>query len=256
MLFAAGWLRCALVVVLSCASVGMALAGPEIALDIGHSTAHPGTVSAHGRAEFYFNRDLATQVAEALEAQQFAVAMINLDGTDQGLESRTAKAAGADFFLAVHHDSVQPQYLKGWTVKDQPQRYSDRFSGFSLFVSRRNPDSALSLACASAMGSALRDSGLTPSRHHAEPIEGENRLLADEANGVYYYDELVVLRTATQPAVLLEAGVIVNRDEEAMLSRIDTQQRIGRAVTRGLIQCLRPGGKPREKQERKPQTRD
>jgi N-acetylmuramoyl-L-alanine amidase len=79
------------------------------------------------------------------------------------------------------------------------------------------------------------------------------RLLADQANGVYYYDELVVLRTATQPAVLLEAGVIVNRDEETMLSRIDHQQRIGQAVTRGLIRCLRPGGKPREREHNKSQ---
>jgi N-acetylmuramoyl-L-alanine amidase len=247
-----GAARClgrALFLVLWAASVEAALAGPQIALDIGHSTAHPGAISARGRAEFFFNRDLAAQISSALDAQQFVVQTINLDGTEDGLESRTAKAAGADFLISVHHDSVQPQYLKGWIFQDQAQRYSDRSSGFSLFVSRRNPDPALSLACASAIGSALRQSGLTPSLHHAEPIEGESRLLADEANGVYYYDELVILRTATQPAVLLEAGVIVHRDEEAVLSRIDQQQRIGRAVTRGLIQCLRPGGKPREKEK-------
>ena len=244
----------ALFFVLCTGPLASALAGPQIALDIGHSTAHPGAVSARGRAEFFFNRDLAEHMSGALQAQQFVVRMINLDGTEQGLESRSAKAAGADFLISVHHDSVQPQYLKEWMFQDQPQRYSDRYSGFSLFVSRSNPDPALSLACASAMGSALRESGLTPSLHHAEAIEGENRVLADEANGVYYYDELVVLRTATQPAMLLEAGVIVNRDEEAMLSRIDHQQRIGRAVTRGLIQCLRPGGKPRDKQESKSQV--
>ena len=233
---------------------GVSLAGSEIALDIGHSSARPGTTSARGRGEFYFNRDLAGHVANALQAQQFGVQLINLDGSDTGLETRTARAKGADFFISVHHDSVQPQYLKAWMFKDQQERYSDRFAGFSLFVSRRNPDPALSLACASAMGAALRDSGFTPTLHHAEPIDGENRSLADAANGVYYYDELVVLRTASQPAVLLEAGVIANRDEEAMLSRIDTQQRLGRALTRGLIQCLRPGGKPREKEDRTQQS--
>jgi len=31
---------------------------------------------------------------------------------------------------------------------------------------------------------------------------------------VHYYDNLIVLKTARTPAVLLEAGVIVNRDEE------------------------------------------
>ena len=36
---------------------------------------------------------------------------------------------------------------------------------------------------------------------------GVGRPWADELNGVYYYDNLVVLKTATVPAVLFEAGV-------------------------------------------------
>jgi len=222
------------------------LAGPTVALDIGHSSVSPGAVSARGRGEFYFNRDLAAQVAVALEDKRFEVRLINLDGAETGLESRTAKARGADLLLSVHHDSTQPQYLKTWTLRDERHHYSDRFAGFSLFISRRNPDPARSLACATAIGSALRQSGFTPSLHHAEPIEGENRPLADAVNGVYYYDDLVVLRSATQPALLLEAGVIVNRDEEALLSRVDVQQSIGRAVTQGLAQCLRSGNTPQQ----------
>ncbi len=223
---------------------GPALAGPTIAVDIGHSSVSPGAVSARGRGEFHFNRDLAVRIAEALQDKRFAVRLINLDGAETGLETRAAQALGADLLLSVHHDSAQPQYLKGWTFKDEPHHYSDRFSGFSLFVSRRNPDPARSAACASAIGSELRRGGFVPSLHHAEPIEGENRPLADAVNGVYYYDDLVVLRSATQPAVLLEAGIIVNRDEEALLARIDVQQSIGRAVTQGLMQCLRSGKAP------------
>lgn len=226
---------------------GISAAATTVAVDIGHSAASPGATSARGRAEFYFNRDLAGHLAAALQTQQFNVRLVNWDGSHTGLESRTAQARQVDFFISVHHDSVQPRYLKTWVLKDHQESYSDWFSGFSLFVSRWNPNPARSLACASAIGAALRESGFTPTLHHAEPIEGENRTLADEANGVYYYDELTVLRTAMQPAILLEAGVIANRDEETMLARIDTQQRIGRAVTRGLIQCLRPGGKPLEK---------
>jgi N-acetylmuramoyl-L-alanine amidase len=230
--------RCVFALVLLL-SAQPALAGPSIALDIGHSSASPGAVSARGRGEFYFNRDLAVHLAAALADKRFEVRVINLDGAETGLETRTAKARGADLFLSVHHDSAQPQYLSAWTFKDERHHYTDRFAGFSLFVSRRNPDPARSLACASAVGSALRQNGFAVSLHHAEPIEGENRPLADAVNGVYYYDDLVVLRSATQPAILLEAGVIVNRDEEALLSRIDVQQSMSRAVTQGLAQCLR-----------------
>jgi N-acetylmuramoyl-L-alanine amidase len=196
-------------------------------------------VSARGRGELNFKRELAVHLAAALADKRFEVRVINLDGAEAGLETRTAEARGADLFLSVHHDSAQPQYLSAWTFKDERHHYTDRFAGFSLFVSRRNPDPARSLACASAVGSALRQNGFAVSLHHAEPIEGENRPLADAVNGVYYYDDLVVLRSATQPAILLEAGVIVNRDEEALLSRIDVQQSMSRAVTQGLAQCLR-----------------
>jgi N-acetylmuramoyl-L-alanine amidase len=221
------------------------LAAPSIVLDIGHSSASPRAVSARGRGEFYFNRDLAVHVAEALEGRGFEVRMINLDGTETGLETRTAKAVGASLFLSVHHDSAQPRYLKAWTFEGEAHHFSDRFAGFSLFVSRRNPDPAASLACAVAIGTALRQSGFRPSLHHAEPIEGESRPLADAESGVYYYDDLVVLRTATQAAVLVEAGVILNRDEEALLSRIDVQQSIGRAIAQGSASCLRPRQAPR-----------
>ena len=56
------------------------------------------------------------------------------------------------------------------------------------------------------MGSALIESGLKPALHHAEPIKGENRPLLDEHTGVYEYTDLVVLKAAEMPAILLECG--------------------------------------------------
>ncbi len=41
----------------------------------------------------------------------------------------------------------------------------------------------------------MRASGLTPSRYHADPVLGENRPFADEANGVHYFDNLAVARS-------------------------------------------------------------
>jgi N-acetylmuramoyl-L-alanine amidase len=133
---------------------------------------------------------------------------------------------------------VQPQYLETWTSGGVPHRFSDRFTGFSLFVSRANPGLSTSLACASALGAALRRAGFTPSLHHAEPIPGENRPFADRLNGVYYFDDLVVLKTATQPALLLEAGIIVNRTEEVMLQQPAVHTTIAAAIAAVLAMCL------------------
>jgi N-acetylmuramoyl-L-alanine amidase len=95
-----------------------------------------------------------------------------------------------------------------------------------------------SLACASAIGARMRAAGFTPSRYHADAVLGENRPFADEANGVHYYDNLAVGKTAPMPSVLFEAGVIVNPAEDAKLRDPQVQARIARAVAEGTKQCL------------------
>jgi N-acetylmuramoyl-L-alanine amidase len=154
------------------------------------------------------------------------------------LSGRTAQASETSFFLSVHHDSVQPHLLQRWEFDGQTRLFSDQHAGFSLFVSRANPDVAGSLRCASAIGRALRVAGFTPSLYHAAPIAGEFKPFADRENGVHYYDNLVVLKTARQPALLLEAGVIVNRDEELLLLTPAYQARMSEAVADGLRACL------------------
>jgi len=196
-------------------------------------------MSARGVPEFEFNAALAKTIRDTLSSHGTRVVSIAEDGAMVDLRMRTADAdaLGATFFLSIHHDSVQPQYLQPWEWQGVERHYADQFSGFSLFVSRYNPQLEASLHCASTIGAALKAEGLHPSPHHAEKIVGENREWADEGNGVYYYDELVVLRTATMPAVLLEAGVIVNRYEEEVVQEPGTRKAISTAVERGLMDC-------------------
>jgi N-acetylmuramoyl-L-alanine amidase len=129
--------------------------------------------------------------------------------------------------------------LEDWLHAGIPRRFSDRFAGFSLFVSRANPHLALSLACASQLGAALQHAGFVPTPHHAEPIPGENRPFADKTNGVHYFDNLVVLKTAAQPALLLEAGVIVHRAEELVLQQPARREAMATVIAAALDECLR-----------------
>lgn len=217
---------------------------PLIAVDVGHSLARAGATSAKGRPEFSFNRELALVVGEVLRARGFRTRLIGDRGDADDLTARTAAAAGADFFLSIHHDSVQPQYLEAWMVDGREQRRSDRFSGYSLFVSRKNAQPEASLVCAQAIGEALRADGQMPSLHHAEPIRGENRPLADATNGVYFFDDLIVLKTARSPAVLVEAGIILNPNDEEVLRQPQTQRRIAAALADGLQRCLNAPARP------------
>lgn len=216
---------------LACAAAAGALdAAPlEVAVDVGHYLEKPGVISASGVPEFEYNKALAAKVRETLEAAGLRVRMIGERGDFAELYARVSAARGADLFVSIHHDSVQERYLPA----------ADRFAGFSLFVSRNNPQVAKSLACASAIGAEMLRAGFARSLYHADPVLGEDRPFADEANGVHYFDNLAVARSATMPALLFEAGVIVNRSEEARLARPETQAVIASAIAQGVSRCLR-----------------
>jgi len=229
-----------------CALAGATVAAgpaatPMVAIDVGHTPDAPGSMSARGRVEFEFNRDLALAIERALKAEGVATLVIGADG--KALGARPAKARGASFFLSVHHDSVQPHFLQSWVHEGKELRYSDRYAGFSLFVSRRNAALPGSLRCASGLGEELRRAGFRPSLYHADPIPGEMKPFADRANGIHYYDNLAVLKGAASPAVLLEAGVIVNRDEELNLADAGARDRMAAAVAAGLARCLDAPGR-------------
>jgi len=197
-------------------------------VDVGHYAAEPGVISASGMPEFAFNLALALDVKTELEKLQFNVRLIGERGDYAVLHHRTRDAQGADLFVSIHHDSVQERLL--------PQ--AERFAGFSLFISRQNPKVEKSLACASAIGARLRGEGFTPSRYHADPVLGEARPFADEANGVHYYDNLAVARSAAMASVLVEAGVIVNREEDRRMRDPAVRRRIAAAVAGGVGECL------------------
>ena len=205
-----------------------ALAGLLVAVDVGHYAAEPGVISASGVPEFSFNLALALEVKAELEKSEINVWLIGERGDYAVLHHRTRDAQGADLFVSIHHDSVKQRLL--------PQ--ADRFTGFSLFISRANPFPAKSLACASSIGARMRAGGFTPSRYHADAELGESRPFADEANGVHYYDNLAVGRSAAMASVLVEAGVIVNREEERRMRNPEVRQRIAAAVASGARDCL------------------
>ena len=68
---------------------------------------------------------------------------------------------------------------------------------------------------------------------------GAAREFADEPNGVHYYDNLAVARTAAMPSVLVEAGVIVNREEEARMADPQVRENIAGALAGGVAACLK-----------------
>lgn len=207
------------------------VSGFDLVLDPGHRPDAPGATSCAGVPEYHYNKKLTVFLYARL--QQLDGVMVTLAKADPGpneLLDRVKFTAGKDLFLSLHHDSVQPQFLTRQPSDAGKPACSDKASGFSLFVSRTNPFFDRSLAYARQLGKSLVAQGLHPALHHAEAIPGENRLLLDPQLGIYAFDELVVLRRAQSPAVLLEAGVIVNPADERLVSSPAFKEKILRAV--------------------------
>lgn len=208
-------------------------AAPEVALDVGHDLRNPGAISARGRNEYDFNRDFASILAPVIRERGLAVREINFDGRIANLIARPRAADGSDFFLSIHHDSISESWLLPWVWEGAELTHTEVKRGFGLFVSSANIDLAGSLRCASAMGAVLRRAGFSPT-----PWHGRKHVAADAENGVWYYDNLVVLKNARQPAVLFEAGVIKHKDEELELLDPQRQSRMADALATGLAACL------------------
>ncbi len=211
----------------------------KIILDVGHTSESQGATSARNDVEFGFNLHLARLIGERLKSAGFAATrvLVTEGKARASLLKRvgTANAAHADFFLSIHHDSVPDKMLEPWEFEGARSYFSDRFSGHSLFVSERNPRFAASLAFAKLLGRELKDKGLQYATQYSLPLMGRYRHpLLDKDVGVYRYDALVVLSQTNSAAVLLEAGSIINRDEEMAVNSPERQELVATAVVTAM----------------------
>jgi N-acetylmuramoyl-L-alanine amidase len=217
----------------------------RIVLDVGHTAESEGAISARNVAEFVFNLRLAKRIEEKLKAEGFAATrlLVTEGKARQGLVKRVAIAnnLGADLFLSIHHDSVPDKLLEDWEFEGKKRHFSDRFSGYSVFVSRNNPDFETSLEFAELIGKEMKAEGLDYAKQYTQPIMGRyQHPLLNKETGVYSYDELIVLRKTRMAAALLEAGSIINRDEELKMSSPERQDIIGSAVTTAVKEFCDP----------------
>ena len=202
----------------------------DVAIDVGHYWEAPGVISASGVPEFTLNRSLAQTITSLLTEQGLRVQLIGADGLHASLTARTHEARKARLLISIHHDSTREKFLP---VRDP------RFAGYSLWVSRKNRSAEASIACARHVADQLIDAGFTPSHYHADPDIGEGRPVIDDPRGIFARDALAVLNSAHSPAILIEAGVVVNPEEEARLSDPRVFRLQAEAIATGILACVR-----------------
>src|ERR1700751_2553855 len=208
----------------------------RVLIDVGHTATSPGADSARGVPEYEFNLKLADVVAQSLREAGFdnTVRLVTSGTRMASLFERAASANNlhGDLFISIHHDSVPDNLKETWQYEGKKRSYSDRFSGHAIFVSNDNADRAASLAFGHSLGQELQKHGLRYTPHYTLPLMGRYRHeLIDEEAGVYRYDHLIVLHSTRMPAVLLEAGSIINRQEELELATPERRLMVAEAIT-------------------------
>ena len=148
----------------------------RIVLDVGHTAESEGAISARNVAEFVFNLRLAQRIEEKLKAAGFAeTRLLVTEGKAwPSLVKRVAAANNlhANLFLSIHHDSVPDSLLENWEFEGKKSHFSDRFSGYSVFVSRNNPDFKTSLLFAELVGKEMKAQGLQYAQQYTQAIMG------------------------------------------------------------------------------------
>jgi N-acetylmuramoyl-L-alanine amidase len=207
----------------------------KVILDVGHTAEARGARSARNIPEFEFNLRLAKGIEDKLKSEGFAqTSLLVTEGPARPSLFKRATAINnskADLVLSIHHDSVPDSFLEEWEFEGAKSHFSDRFSGYSLFVSHDNAKFWTSLRFARLLGKQMKAQGLQYARQYAQAVMGRyRRKLLDKKVGVYRYDQLIVLAQSRVPAVLFEAGSIINRDEELVMASAERQDMIGAAV--------------------------
>lgn len=208
----------------------------RVVIDVGHTAAVPGAMSARGIPEYTFNLNLAQDVKQSLVDAGFdkTVLLITTKAPFLGLFERAirANAMAANLFISIHHDSVPDNLLQTWQYDGQEHHFNDNYPGYAIFISNQNGDRAGSLQFGKFLGTELQARGLGYTPHYILPLmRNRRRELLDPDAGVYRYDELIVLQRTRMPAALLEAGSIINRQEEPVLASPERRAVASAAIT-------------------------
>ena len=123
-----------------------------------------------------FNLKFADAIRHALLDAGFdkTVRLITTTAHVRGLLERATRAneMHADLFIAVHHNSVPENLIEKWEYQGEERKFSDRFTGYSIFISQDNGDRDGSLEFGQLLGTALQARGLAYTPHYTLALMG------------------------------------------------------------------------------------
>lgn len=215
-----------------------------IAVDAGHGGEDPGAKGRRGTYEKTVTMTIARKLKAAIDAEPNMRALLIRDGDYFiKLEARVEKAnlVNADLFVSIHADSFVKPDARGSSVFALSERgatsaaarqLADRENQSDLIggVNRRKADRYLEMTVADLQLTAQINDSLKLGR----AVLGELGDINSLHRGRVEQAGFAVLKAPQIPSILVETAFISNPDEEKRLTDEAYQEKISRAILRGV----------------------
>ena len=213
----------------------------RIVIDPGHGGHDVGTVGPTGLREKDLVLDVSRRLGALIEERMGSqVVYTRSDDRFIPLEERTsiANANQADLFLSIHANSSPVRTASG--VETYYLNFTTSREALEV-AARENAESSMTINDLEGLLQkiALKDK-VDESREFAQRIQ--NALCASSMKAARNRDRgirkapFVVLIGASMPSVLAEIGFVSNAQDERLLRRPETRQKIAEALYKGLSQ--------------------
>jgi N-acetylmuramoyl-L-alanine amidase len=192
-----------------------------IVLDPGHGGADRGTHGRAGRYEKEFTLDLANRVKRCLETNDVRVVLTRTSDRTLSLDDRVdfAKTQRAELFVSLHFNSGgAAQGIETYCLP--PAGAASTATSWSL----SNDDNA-------SPGNRFDEQNVWLAHCVQQSVV---RVAGAEDRGVRRA-RFVVLRGASCPAILVEAGFLTNRAEEKKILSASYRDLLAKAVANGIL---------------------
>ena len=215
-----------------------------VAIDAGHGGEDPGAIGRRGTREKVVALSIAKKLEKLLRKEQgIKPVLIRTGDYYISLRGRIRKARKykADMFVSIHADAFRNERARGASVFVLSQRGASSEAARWLAASENNADliGGVSLddkdgLLASVLLDLSQNATLAASMDVGDRILGELKRVGNVHKGQVEHAGFVVLKSPDVPSILVETGFISNRQEENQLRSQRHQQRIAKALLKGI----------------------
>lgn len=177
--------------------------------------AAPRPADAAPAAPPFLDRQLAKAVIETLRDRRMTV-------VELGTSDQLGVIRSGDLLISMFYGFTDPTITS-------PAKYT----GFSTYISQKNPEFEKSLSCSYEVAKALARAG---ERAAALKLPPQRNLI--DPTGIREFDSLTVPKSVKSAVLLLEAGVLTDFQERLRLSQPATVKMMAAAIADGVEKCV------------------